>query len=170
MKTKIKSLLFCVLLCYALLPMSCYAETMYQVSATDLATLIEDSTQLSQDNKQLQNNLESSMKDLEVLQSQLSESRKNLESLKAELLGYQSLSQTALQSSEETLKSLQETQQSLRKLEAKVKSKIKLGVEGTVDNNVHADANLRLSWQSSGYDIDVRANQSKQSISATRWF
>jgi len=50
------------------------------------------------------------------------------------------------------------------------KSKVKLGVEGSLDSNVKTDAQLRLSRQSEKFDIDIRVNQKKQSISGTLWF
>ena len=53
------------------------------------------------------------------------------------------------------------------------KPQYRIGLEGGVisaGSAVNTDGNLRISRQSEAFDIDVRANQSKQSISATWWF
>jgi hypothetical protein len=50
------------------------------------------------------------------------------------------------------------------------KPRVKLGIEGSVDSGVKADVNLRISRQSEDLDIDIRVNQSKQSIAITKWF
>jgi hypothetical protein len=50
------------------------------------------------------------------------------------------------------------------------KPKYRIGLEGSIDGNVKTEGNLRISRQADAFDVDARANQSKQSISATWWF
>lgn len=53
------------------------------------------------------------------------------------------------------------------------KPQYKLGIEAGVisaDHAVNSEVNLRISRQSGKFDVDVRVNKSKQSISGTLWF
>lgn len=46
----------------------------------------------------------------------------------------------------------------------------KLGVEGNIDSAENSNVNLRISRQSEKFDIDVRVNKDRQSITGTLWF
>lgn len=46
----------------------------------------------------------------------------------------------------------------------------KLGIEGSIDSAENSEVNLRISRQSEKFDIDVRVNKDRQSITGTLWF
>lgn len=49
------------------------------------------------------------------------------------------------------------------------KAKIRTGVEVSIDSDRKTEVNARVSRQSQIFDVDLRANQKKQSISVTWW-
>lgn len=109
-----KRLCICLLACSLWLAAgsTSQAETMYQISESELTTLEQDLNQLAKNN-------ETKQQLLTAQQAQLKEANQQLETVKKELIVSKSLN-------EQTQKSLERANQSLTELEKEAKRKIRV--------------------------------------------
>lgn len=116
MKTKkdlsVPVLLSALLFCAFLPGLQVQAETMYQISETELTTLEQDLNQLAKNN-------ETKQQLLTEQQTQLTEANRQLEAVQKELTASKSLNAA-------TQKSLERANQSLTELEKEAKRKIRV--------------------------------------------